>query len=139
MWQAEINYLLVLLAAIVAMLVGAVWYSPLLFGNEWKKFAKISPEAIEKARQKSTSKYYVIQFCATLLTSYILAQLVCLLHATSFGDGAKIGFWLWLGIVVPVLLGSVLWERKSVLAYLIDLGHYLASLVLMGGILGIWS
>lgn len=139
MWQADINYLLVLLAAIVAMVVGAVWYSPLLFGNEWQKFSRISPADLSKAKQKGTGKYYAIQFCATLLTSYLLAQLVCLLHATSFGDGAKISFWLWLGIVVPILLGSVLWERKSVIVYLIDIGHYLVSLVLMGGIFGLWS
>ena len=139
MWQADINYLLVLLAAIVSMLVGAAWYSPLLFGNEWQKFSKLSPEDLERARQKGTGKYYLLQFCATLLMSYIVGLLVCFLHATSFSDGAKIGFWLWLGIAAPVLLGSVLWERKSVLVYLIDIGHYLASLVLMGGILGIWS
>jgi hypothetical protein len=139
MWQADINYLLVLLAAIVGMITGAAWYSPLLFGNEWQKFSGISPEDQEKTKQKGTGKYYAIQFCATLLTSYILAKLVCLLHATSFGDGAIIGFWLWLGLAVPVLLSSVLWERKSVLVYLIDIGHYLAILVLMGGILGIWS
>lgn len=139
MWQAEVNYLLVLLAAIVAMLVGAAWYSPLLFGNEWQKFSGISPEKPERARQKGTGKYYAIQFCATLLMSYILALFVCFLHATSFSDGAKIGFWLWLGIAVPVSLDSVLWERKSVFVYFIDTGHYLASLVLMGGIFAIWS
>jgi hypothetical protein len=139
MWQANINYLLVLLAAIVAMLAGAAWYSPLLFGNEWQKYSGFSPEDLEKSKQKGTGKYYAIQFCATLVMSYILAQLVSLLHATSFSDGAKIGFWLWFGVAVPVLLGSVLWEHKSVLVYLIDSGHYLVSLVLMGGILGLWS
>jgi len=139
MWQADINYLLVLLSAIVAMIVGATWYSPLLFGNEWNKFSGLTPEGLEKAKQKGTGKLYVFQFIATLLMSYILAQLVGFMHATSFSDGAKIGFWLWLGIVVPVLLGSVLWERKSIIVYLIDIGQYLASLVLMGGIFGTWS
>jgi hypothetical protein len=139
MWQADINYLLVLLAAIVAMLVGGAWYSPLLFGNEWQKYSRLSAEDLQKAKEKGTGKYYAIQFCATALMSYILAQLVCLLHATSFSDGAKIGFWLWLGVAVPVLLGNVLWERKSVIVYLIDLGYYLATLVLMGGIFGSWS
>ncbi len=139
MWQADINYLLVLLAAIVAMIAGAVWYSPLLFGNEWKKFSRISLEGSERDRGKNTGKIYVIEFCATLLTSYIMARLVYLLNATSFGDGAKIGFWLWLGLVVPVLLSRVLWERKSIVVYFIDLGHYLASLILIGGILGLWS
>jgi hypothetical protein len=139
MWQADINYLLVLLAAIVGMLVGAAWYSPLLFGNEWQKYSRFSAEDLEKNKQNNTGKYYAIQFGGTILMSYLLAQLVCLLHATSFSDGAKIGFWLWLGVVVPVLLSSVLWARKSVVVYLIDIGHYLASLVLMGGIFGLWS
>ncbi len=139
MWQADINYLLVLLSAIVAMVVGALWYSPLLFGNEWEKFSGFTPEDLEKAKQKGTGKLYAFHFLATLLMSYILAHLVGFMHATSFSDGAKIGFWLWLGIVVPVLLGSVLWERKSIIVYLIDIGQYLASLVLMGGILGIWA
>lgn len=139
MWQADVNYLLVLLSAIVAMIVGATWYSPLLFGNEWNKFSGFTLENLEKTNPKSTVKLYVFHFIATLLMSYILAQLVGFMHAVSFSDGAKIGFWLWLGIVVPVLLSSVLWERKSIIVYLIDIGYNLASLVLMGGILAAWS
>ncbi len=139
MWQTDINYLLVLLSAIVAMIVGAIWYSPLLFGNEWAKFSGFSLEESDKTRQKGSEKLYIFHFLATLLMSYILAQLVGFMHATSFSDGAKIGFWLWLGIVVPVLLSSVLWGRKSIVVYLIEIGQYLVSLVLMGGIFGNWS
>ena len=41
--EIEINYLAVILATIAAVVVGFVWYSPALFGNQWAKLRGMDP------------------------------------------------------------------------------------------------
>ena len=47
-----VNYLAVLVAAIVSMVIGGLWYSPLLFGNVWMKLSGITQKDVEKAKKK---------------------------------------------------------------------------------------
>jgi len=44
----------------------------------------------------------------------------------------------WLGLVVPVSLGIVLWEGKSWKLWFINASSYLVTLLAMGIILGLW-
>ena len=53
--------------------------------------------------------------------------------------GLQGGFWNWLGFVMPVTLGIVLWEGKSWKLFGINAGYYLVSLPIMGVILAMWS
>ena len=40
----EINYLAVLIATAVTMVLGFLWYSPVLFGNAWVKQIGLNKE-----------------------------------------------------------------------------------------------
>ena len=42
----KINYLPVIAAAIVAVVVGALWYSPLLFGRAYVEVRDLNPSAV---------------------------------------------------------------------------------------------
>ena len=52
----EVNYLAVLVAAIVNMVVGALWYSPLLFGKAWMKLTGFNKKQLKKAKEKAKKK-----------------------------------------------------------------------------------
>ncbi len=39
-----VNYLAVLVAAIVGMVVGFIWYSPKVFGKMWMKLSGVNPK-----------------------------------------------------------------------------------------------
>lgn len=139
MTEATINLWAVLSAAVVSMLIGALWYSPVLFGNAWIKLSGISKEDIEKTKEKGFGKTYLAAFGGVLITSYVMAHIIDYVQAATFLQGAETGFWLWLGFVAPVLLGIVLWEGKPVKLYLINAAQYLVSLTVMGGILAVWG
>ena len=55
-----------------------------------------------------------------------------------FVEGVKIGFWLWLGLVVPVLLAGVFWKGESGKLYLLNVAQYLVVIGLMAGLLAVW-
>ena len=54
-------------------------------------------------------------------------------------NGVGVGALFWLGFVATVLMGTVLWEGKSVKLYLINSIYQLINLIIMGIILSIWQ
>lgn len=138
MEQVNVNLLAVLVAAIVSMVIGSLWYSTILFGKTWIRLSGLTQENMDKAKQKGMGKTYTFGFIGSLLMSYVLAHSVAYASAVTFGGGMVAGFWNWLGFVVPVILGSILWENRSVGLFFINIGYYLVSLIIMGGILAVW-
>ena len=137
----NINFLAVFVSAIIGMAIGALWYSPILFGNVWMKVSGIDKSAIEKSKKSGMWKLYLTAFIGTLVMSFVLAYFVSNMSEVvflSFSVGAKTGFLTWLGFIAPILLGKVLWESKPFKLYLIEVSQYLVALVVIGGILAAW-
>jgi hypothetical protein len=138
----EINYLAVLVAGILATGLGALWYGP-LFGKQWIAMTGIQmPETITPEMKKSMNKSYAITFIGALVMAYVLAFSLAMgnaaLGTSGIAAGLQAAFWNWLGFVAPVMLGMVLWEGKPWKLYVLNVGYYLASLLLMGTILALW-
>ena len=139
MAQPAINYLAVLVSAVIGMVIGALWYSPLLFGKLWMKLSGMTEKQLNEAKKKGMGKMYFVAFIGVLLMSYVLAHFVDYTDSRTFVQGMQTGFWLWLGFIIPILIGSVLWENKSFKFYLLNIIHYLVVLFVMGGILAVWG
>jgi len=129
---------IILVAAIVSMVIGALWYSPALFGKIWIKFSGMDKKKLDEMKKKGMGKGYVIGFIATLVMAYVLAVALGWAEAGTVALGAQVGFWLWLGFIVPVVLGGVLWGGKAVQLFWVDISYRLVSVVVMGGILAVW-
>jgi hypothetical protein len=137
-----VNYLAVVVAAIISMVIGSVWYGP-LFGSMWmketgmKKPAKMTP-TIKKMMMKS----YSLMFVGSLVMAFVLAHAIIFAAAymgeAGVSGGLMSGFWNWLGFVAPVTLGSVLWEGKSWKMWALNNGYYLVTLLAMGVVLAVW-
>lgn len=102
-----INYVAVLVAAVVQFIIGAVWYMP-LFGNLWGKihgFDRESPEA-QAAMRKGMAPLLIAQFVMTLITTLVFALLLNGIDPTWNIYGLA-GFY-WLGFVFPTQVAAVL-------------------------------
>src|SRR3989338_9534456 len=117
--SVDINYAAVLVAAVVAYLIGFLWYS-VLFGKAWMKLSNISEKQIKKSKEKGMAKNYAIEFLSTLLMAYILAHFVDYTQGSTIMEGLQAGFWIWLGFVATIMLGSVLCERKPWKLYMVN-------------------
>jgi hypothetical protein len=131
------HYLPILLAALAAFLIGAVWYSPLLFAKAWVRVYGYTQEALAAMRAKA-SKTYAASFVAFLVMAAVLHIILAHLGVESASAGAGWGFHLWLGIAAPIGFTANLYSDKPIAAFLIDTGYQLASLLAMGAILGAW-
>jgi hypothetical protein len=132
-----INYLAILVSGVIAMILGALWYGP-IFGKIWMQLMNFTQSDIEEAKKKGMGKSYALMFLGSLIMSYVIARLVGTLNPTTFSAGAALGFWLWLGLVTPILLSGVLWENKPWKLWWLNIAYYLVQIAVISGILTVW-
>jgi hypothetical protein len=137
----SINFWAVLVAAIIEMAIGALWYSQILFIKPWMRAIGKSEAELESMK-KDAAGGYAGSMIAALVTAYILAHFVT--YAQNFNQdysafgGLTGAFWAWLGFVVTTALSSVLFERRAWTLYFINIGYYLVSFLAMGALLAVW-
>ncbi len=138
MW-ASVNYWAVLASAVVSMVIGSIWYGP-LFGKKFMAAMGMdnwTPEQ-KMAMRKKMWVSYAGQFISSLVMFYVLAGIIVGFGKTTLVGGMMSAFIMWLGFVVPVKLGDVLWGGKKTLFWLGIFGMLL-SLLVSGAIIGAWK
>ena len=135
-----VNLWSVLVAAVATMILGFLWYSPLLFAKPWTVAMGYDPN--DKAKmdemRKGAGKLYGITFVASLISAFVLAKIIDVTTVNSALYGMKIGFAVWLGFVTTVQLTSTLFKKRPIKLYLIDTGYQLVCYLAMGAILAKW-
>ncbi len=136
-----VNYFAVFGAAILSMVIGYIWYGPLL-GKAWIKEIGMTKEKMESAKS-SMGKSYGMMFIGSLIMAYVLQHALVFsaayLKMTGIPAGIMTGFFNWIGFIAPVTLGSVLWEGKSWKLWIINNGYYIVTLLAMSTLLSIWQ
>lgn len=138
----NVNWLAVVVSAIVSMIIGFLWYGP-LFGKKWMAMMGWGQEHIDAAKAKGgMGKSYVIAFIGSLVMAYVLAHIVAMARmagiSSGLSGGLQSGFWAWLGFVATTGLGSVLWEGRKWNLYTFNMAYQLVNLLVMGAILATW-
>ena len=135
----DINYLAVLVSALIAFALGALWYGP-LFGKLWMNLMNINPKAMKNPdNKKKAMRGYLIMFIALLIMAYVMAHIIKYTGANSIGEGIQTGLFIWLGFLATTMIGSFLWEEKPLALYVLNVGHYLLVLGVMGALLAVWN
>lgn len=132
--MSDINFLAVIAAAILYFIIGMIWYSPQLFGTKWMEMTKINPEECKKGMKSAMAGAFVVG----LVMAFVLAHFINVSNATTALDGAKVGFWAWLGFGATIPFSAVLWEKKPLNLYFIHTLCILVGLLAMGALLGAW-
>ena len=125
-------FLGILLAAIANMILGMLWYNPLVFGKTWMKLTNIKPADIARMKKTgSTTKAYLSSFLAAIITAYVLAIFLKMSAASTTAEGAVVGLLAWLGFVATTSLGDYLYACKPKQLYWLNNGYNLISFILM--------
>jgi len=131
---AAINWLSVIVAALVAFAIGGFWYSPMLFGDVWAKELDLSDQDIKNANMPLI---YGLAFVLSLIGASFLDVFI--------GRKATLFSGLITGLIVAVAWVSTsfginyLFSRKSFKLFLIDAGYFLVFFPVIGAILGLWK
>lgn len=134
----EVSYGVVLACAVIAMLLGAVWFGP-LFGKKWMEANELNPDDVARraAMQKKAGPLYFIQFLLSLLQLYILAHFV---KGWTDASGVETALWIWLGFIMPTIAGASMWNMHSTkvkwIMFLLQSGYQLITFIIFGFLLG---
>lgn len=102
------------------------------------KMMGMNSKQMTKEQKKGMAGTYFLMILSTLVSVLVLGTFIHSLGATDAMTGAVIAFFVWLGFVTPITLGSVLWEGKPWALWMINNGYNLVSYMIMGAILGAW-
>lgn len=160
----EFNYLAILVAAVVPMVVGFLWYNPKLFGNVWMREAGMTEE---KMKSVNMGVIFGVSFVLAILLSFFTQVLT--IHQMgaigmiggdpalegvlpsfqafmddygntfrTYGHGALHGFMAGIFIVLPIIGINGMFERQSWKHILISVGYWTVTLTIMGAIVCGW-
>ena len=128
-----INHFAVIAAALSDFIVGALWFSPIMFYKSWLKENSLTEEILKKGNPAVT---YSITFLLALIISYNLAAFLGERETDvmwGLSAGFLAGVWAAAGFTILALF-----EKKSLKYILIDCGYLLVAFSLKGLIIGAW-
>ena len=160
----HINFIAVLIAAIVPMVMGFIWYNPKVFGTAWMAASGMTEE---KAKQSNMAVVFGVSFLMSLMLAFIMQSMVihqfhiaslffkmpvedantpegALYHQMmelfktswrTFKHGALHGFIGGLFIALPIMCTNALFEGKGFKYIMINAGYWIVTMMIMGGII----
>lgn len=129
----HINLLAVLAAGVANFVLGALWYSPLMFVKPWQ--AEIGADPNKKADMKAMGPRLAATFVLGLVQAYVFAMFI---GYVSPPRGALYGVAAGLCWVAAAFGINYIFAGRSFRLFLIDGGFNVVVFTLYGLILGAW-
>ncbi len=160
----EINFIAVFVSAIIPLIIGSLWYSPVFFAKAWMKETGLSEEDLKKG---SMLKIFGLTYVFSVMLALLL-QMLCIhqfgplgmiggpqfvenalpsytafmndygMAFRTFKHGALHGFMSGLFIAFPLIAINGLFERRTWKYILIHTGYWTLVMTLMGALLCGW-
>jgi Protein of unknown function (DUF1761) len=132
------NWIAVLVAAVAAWIFGAVYYSVL--GKAWLAAQGETPESMKakNAGRSTVSKAspFVISFLAEILMAGAMQGILYHSGMHTLRAGMISGGLIWLGFVFTTILVNNAYPGRRFMLTVIDSGHWLGVLVIIGAFIG---
>ena len=137
--DVEINHLAVLLAALSAMAVGSLWYSPAGFYRQWARLTKV-PKGPDISGVRLAVVFASV-FVASWVLAYVLAAgafIVNHFFQNSFiQDAIALGLWGWLGFVVTRFYVHDTFETRPRRLTILNSAHEGVTILVMALVIGL--
>lgn len=124
----ELNWLGIVLGALVPMVLGFIWYHPKVFGKAWMKSLKFTDEDMKTGNMPVI---FGLVFVMALTLSYYFAMRY---HAHG-EDSNMIGHAMYHGFMVfgytgmPVLISNSLFQKNSAINIVINVAYWFVAVM----------
>jgi len=129
-----INYIAVIIATLAGFGLGAVWY--MVLGGAWMRALGKTKDQFDRGEGAAKALPFVISLVALFLMAWMLAGLMGHLGDVTVRGGAISGLFVWVGFVITTMGVNHAFSGAKPMLTLIDGGHWLAVLLVMGAVIG---
>ncbi|CAF1465713.1 unnamed protein product [Rotaria sordida] len=141
--MVTVNYWAIATCTVMNMILGMLWYSPLLFGTTFVKLMKMDYNKMKNdpTVQKTAQRGYMVSTICHLLMAIVMAHFIAYTHTSrSLFDGLKLGFCSWLGFTLTTMLPNHIFSKDGFSLGLaaINIGYPMVGLSTAGAILAAW-
>ena len=128
----EVNWIAVALCAVSSLVIGGLWYSPVLFARQWQSAAGLSDD---QAQGGNVAVILGGAFLLSLLAAAVFAMFLG--TDMSVGAATAAGFAAGLCWVAASYGINYLFERRPLRLWLINGGYHVLQFTAFGLILGL--
>jgi hypothetical protein len=132
---SHLNYLAIAVCTIIYFLIGAVWYSPVLFSKKW---SALNPHLDPEKGKKQMPVLFLNAFVCGALATFAMAVLISVIGITAISTAVKLGLLCGVGFGFTSLSMSYMFGQRSFTLLLIDAGYHIVSLKIVAVILCVW-
>jgi len=129
----NVNVWAVIVAAVINMVVGALWYSPVLFSKPWQKLT-----GMKDMSKDGAGIGYAGTTLAALVQTFVLAVLTVSLNITSGWTGICLGLMVWAGFAATTSISDYLFSKRPIKLWILNQGYYVVVLAINGALLASW-
>jgi hypothetical protein len=127
------DYLPLIVAVLAAFVVSAIWYSPLLFGKQWialrSQYMSVTPNAYIAPWKP------LVELIREVTVAYVLSRFIKQLAIYRLRGALSLGFLVWVGLPITMLVGASLWDNKPWELSLIHGGDWLTKMLVMSAVI----
>ena len=135
MEMGSVNFLSIIVAAVAYMALGALWYSPVLFGSAWMK-------GIGKTREQvaagASPMNYIMALILSFIAAYGIARIMVWTNRDSISDGIVIGLLAGVCFAWSVVGVHDVFENRPKGLTFINALYHIVGFMIIGIIVGAW-
>ncbi|MDE3236784.1 MAG: DUF1761 domain-containing protein [Bacteroidota bacterium] len=132
----HINWLHVVVAAVVYFALGAFWYSPAMFSRQWIKLVNLNMN--DPNAKKGMGSLFAGSFLLIFILCFGLAVMQQVLPAIDLIGGIKLGLLMGICFAATTMSVNYLYTKKPLLLYFIDGGYHIVGIAVASGIISGW-
>jgi len=131
----EMNYLAVLVGAVISVVIGALWYSPALFANAWMTLIGKTREQVEK---DFSPVKIVWAFFWGFVISYGLARVIQWTGKDTWLGGLMVGVLVSVVFAISTVAVNHNFEGRPRGLTTLYAAHHMVEFAVIGAMLGAW-
>lgn len=134
---SNLHWLAVLAGTAAYFVLGAVWYSHVLFANQWSKLLNINID--DPDSKKGLRVMMIGSFVLSFIASCGVGILLQILPAGDLLESAKLGLLIGICFSVTSMGINYLYTRKPLMLYMIDGGYHLFGIIVSSVVIKLLS
>lgn len=130
----DVNWFAIIIAAILNLILGWIWYSPKLIGQF---FGTKEEKAVGMKMSRNDAWRFIASFVGAFFLSWALAFLINLTDS-SLAGAVILGLIVWFGFIVTTLFSGYTWGNLTLNQFISNVLFNLIYMVIISLIIGAW-